>query len=198
MVGFGLFVLGGVLALGAALATLVQALRRRRTSTGGLAAVALSAVFLLVTVRSSGPPPINDFTTDLAEPPAFRHATALPANAGRDMTYPPAFAEVQRACCADLQPLRLPVAPAEALARARRLAEGMPGWHVTAAEGDTIEAVSTSRLFGFQDDVAVRVRADGAGASRVDVRSKSRDGRGDLGVNAARIRAYLAALAAGR
>src|SRR5207249_1400182 len=55
-----------------------------------------------------------------------------------------------------------------------------------------------TRLFGFQDDIAIRVRADGAGASRVDVRSKSRDGKGDLGTNAARIRAYVTALEAGR
>ena len=76
----------------------------------------------------------------------------------------------------------------------------MPAWTITAADdaSGTIEAVATTRLFGFQDDIAIRVRADGAGASRVDVRSKSRDGKGDLGTNAARIRAYVTALEAGR
>ncbi|TMA41924.1 MAG: DUF1499 domain-containing protein, partial [Deltaproteobacteria bacterium] len=62
----------------------------------------------------------------------------------------------------------------------------------------TIEAVATTRVFGFQDDIAIRVRADGSAASRVDVRSKSRDGKGDLGANAARIRAYVMALEAAR
>jgi uncharacterized protein (DUF1499 family) len=38
--------------------------------------------------------------------------------------------------------------------------------------------------------VTVRITADGAG-SRVDVRSKSRVGKGDIGTNAKRIRAYL-------
>jgi uncharacterized protein (DUF1499 family) len=57
-----------------------------------------------------------------------------------------------------------------------------------------IEAVATSRLFHFRDDIAIRVRADGGGGSRVDMRSKSRVGQGDLGVNAARIRAYMAEL----
>jgi uncharacterized protein (DUF1499 family) len=72
----------------------------------------------------------------------------------------------------------------------------MPTWVITAEDpaGGTIEAVVTSRLFGFQDDVVIRVRPDGTGASRVDMRSKSRDGKGDLGANASRIRAYVSAL----
>jgi uncharacterized protein (DUF1499 family) len=45
---------------------------------------------------------------------------------------------------------------------------------------------------GFTDDIVVRV-AEADSGSRVDVRSASRHGRSDLGVNA-RIRTYLAAL----
>ncbi len=56
-----------------------------------------------------------------------------------------------------------------------------------------IEATDTSRMFRFVDDIAVRIRPDGTG-SRVDVRSKSREGKGDLGVNAARIRRLRDAL----
>jgi len=58
-----------------------------------------------------------------------------------------------------------------------------------------IEATDTTRIFRFVDDVAIRVRPDGDG-SRVDVRSRSRDGKGDLGANAARIRAFGDELAA--
>jgi Protein of unknown function (DUF1499) len=43
---------------------------------------------------------------------------------------------------------------------------------------------------GFRDDVVVRIRPAREGA-RVDVRSASRYGRSDLGVNAARIRALI-------
>jgi uncharacterized protein (DUF1499 family) len=46
---------------------------------------------------------------------------------------------------------------------------------------------------GFTDDFVIRVTADGAG-SRVDMRSESRQGVSDFGVNAKRIRAYLSAL----
>ena len=57
------------------------------------------------------------------------------------------------------------------------------------ASARRIEAVATTFWFGFKDDVVVRITAEGAG-SRVDVRSKSRVGRSDLGTNAQRIRAY--------
>jgi len=59
---------------------------------------------------------------------------------------------------------------------------------VDAAAG-TILARETTAIFQFVDDVVVRVRAAGE-KSEVDLRSKSRDGRGDLGANAARIRAF--------
>ena len=56
-----------------------------------------------------------------------------------------------------------------------------------------IEASQSSFWFGFVDDVVIRVQPAGAG-SRVDMRSLSRQGVGDLGVNARRVRAYMAAL----
>ncbi|GIL97589.1 hypothetical protein Vretimale_3125 [Volvox reticuliferus] len=73
-----------------------------------------------------------------------------------------------------------------------------------------VEAVATTRLLKFKDDVVVRVRPErgstaaaeldvGASASagqeavvlRVDVRSTSRVGKGDLAANARRIRMFL-------
>jgi len=51
-----------------------------------------------------------------------------------------------------------------------------------------------SKAFGWaSDDIVVRAAEAGSG-SRIDVRSASRHGRSDLGVNAARIRTYLAVL----
>ncbi|WP_404326387.1 DUF1499 domain-containing protein [Aerophototrophica crusticola] len=78
--------------------------------------------------------------------------------------------------------------------RAEAAARDM-GWDIVAvepAEG-RVEATATTAWFGFKDDVVVRVRPEGDG-SRIDVRSKSRVGRSDLGANAARIRDYLARL----
>ena len=66
------------------------------------------------------------------------------------------------------------------------------GWEeirVDPARG-TLEAQDVTRIFMFVDDVVVRVRPQGRG-SVLDIRSKSRDGRGDMGANAARIRSFL-------
>jgi uncharacterized protein (DUF1499 family) len=58
-----------------------------------------------------------------------------------------------------------------------------------------IEAVDTSLLYGFKDDVVVRIQ-DAGDSTRVDVRSMSRVGRSDLGMNAKRIRTFMARLRA--
>jgi uncharacterized protein (DUF1499 family) len=63
-----------------------------------------------------------------------------------------------------------------------------------AAQG-RIEAIATSLLFGFKDDVVVRI-ASAPNGTKVDIRSKSRVGRHDIGMNAKRIRAFLAKLKA--
>ena len=80
--------------------------------------------------------------------------------------------------------------PAEALARAEREARAL-GWNIVAVEpkDGRIEAIAVTPWFGFRDDIVIRVKA-ALGGSRIDVRSKSRHGLSDLGVNARRIRAF--------
>ena len=56
-----------------------------------------------------------------------------------------------------------------------------------------VEAYDRTLVFGFYDDVIVRVTRSGRGAL-VDVRSASRFGQHDLGANAARVRRVLTAL----
>jgi uncharacterized protein (DUF1499 family) len=77
------------------------------------------------------------------------------------------------------------------------------GWAVAArAEGAVgrdaqpwrLQAVATTALLRFKDDVVVEVRPRDDGGSTVAMRSKSRLGKGDLGANARRIRAFLADL----
>ncbi|MFN0087729.1 MAG: DUF1499 domain-containing protein [Blastocatellia bacterium] len=57
-----------------------------------------------------------------------------------------------------------------------------------------IEAVATTRLFKFKDDVTITITRE-ADQIVVNTRSKSRIGKGDLGANARRIRAFQAELA---
>jgi uncharacterized protein (DUF1499 family) len=164
-----------------------------RTGFGlGLAVVAVVVGLLAAAGRV---PTINDITTNPDDPPEFVAAKRAEANAGRDLSYPGAdFAAQQRAGYPDLGPLRLDVPQVVALQRARQVAADL-GWRITGRDSvrGSLEATDTSRVFRFVDDVVVRVRIDGA-RSVLDVRSKSRDGRSDLGANAARIRAFLSAM----
>ena len=78
--------------------------------------------------------------------------------------------------------------------KARKTAEDM-GLEIVAVEPKEgrIEATATTFWFGFKDDVVIRIVADGSG-SRLDMRSKSRVGRSDVGANAARIRRFMSML----
>lgn len=139
-------------------------------------------------------PPIHDITTDLEDPPTFAAIVPLRADASNTLDRPPTLAEQQRQGYPDLAPIILPVPLDQAFERALAAAQEA-GWRiVTADEGSgRIEATDTTRWFGFQDDIVVRLTPWGAG-TRVDVRSASRVGRSDTGTNARRIRRYLNAL----
>jgi len=140
-------------------------------------------------------PPIHDITTDMDNPPVFVAALKLRPKDANTVAYEKDVAGKQRAAYPDIAPVKVTLAPAEAFKRALDAANTMPGWTVVDNDPATgrIEANETSRWFRFTDDVVIRVTADGAGA-RIDVRSVSRVGRSDFGVNAARVRAYTAAL----
>ncbi len=200
LAGFVPFALGGLVAVVTGIVSLVQAMRGRGLTMGGGLGVLAGLVFLAIARQGMGHPRINDFTTDPADPPAFVFAKSIPQNAGRDMIYPKEWAAIQQACCADLHPAAVKAAPSEAFERALAVARTMPSWTVTKTDpaAGVFEAVATSGLFRFQDDIAVRVRPAADGTSRVDVRSKSRDGKGDLGKNAERIRNYVGVLEASR
>jgi uncharacterized protein (DUF1499 family) len=133
--------------------------------------------------RARSVPPINDITTDTENPP--RYMTMARAYPGAE------FARQQRAAYPDIAPMILPQPPREAFAKAVAAAEAM-GWEVVGrdAAAGTLEAVDTTKWFGFKDDIAIRVAPTPEGGSRIDIRSKSRVGRSDIGTNARRIRAY--------
>lgn len=70
------------------------------------------------------------------------------------------------------------------------------GWTVVEAdeEGGRLQAEARTPVFGFVDDVDVRVAEGAGGGTRVDMRSASRVGRGDLGTNRRRIRRFMTRL----
>ena len=200
---FALIALAGLLAiLGALLAIValfaVRPLGRLRLLLLSLA-VALGAGFVLMPLQlwSRHAPAIHDITTDTVDPPAIVAALATrDAEHAASAAYGGAnVAAAQRAAYPDIAPLLLPLLPGKAFDLALATARGMPRWRIVASDPATgrIEASEASFWFDFVDDIVLRVSAEGAG-SRIDIRSLSRQGRGDLGVNAARVRAYLAAL----
>ncbi len=133
--------------------------------------------------------PINDVSTDVDDPPPLdgRDGTA---GAGPEMT-PERRDKVRRGYPRLLGGLFLPLEPQQAFALVERRARAQRGWSIHRVEaGRLLTAVAVTPLLRFRDDVTVRVRPQ-AGGSRVDVRSRSRLGRDDVGANAARIRRFL-------
>jgi uncharacterized protein (DUF1499 family) len=143
-------------------------------------------------------PPIHDITTDFANPPQLTFSRAMRDTSGGKLNAwqyeGDSIAKLQQKAYPDIRPLMLAMPPDQAYRAAARAAQEM-GWaiEVNDPQGHTLEAVDETPWFGFKDDVAVRV-TPASGISRVDVRSVSRVGRSDLGMNAARIRKYLARL----
>ena len=191
-----------------AVALVALALGRRISSPRqiaiGVAALAIGAATAYVPwhyyqMRGTFPS-IHDITTDSDNPPQFHAILPLrQAEGANPVAYEGAkISDQQRRAYPDIAPLMLELAPTDAFDGALKTAEQL-GWTVVASDPPTdsgagrIEASQKSRWFGFTDDVVVRI-APAESGSRVDIRSVSRVGRGDFGVNAARIRAYLAAL----
>ncbi|MGH0038197.1 MAG: DUF1499 domain-containing protein [Myxococcota bacterium] len=205
-VGFRLFLLGaaigGLLALAVGAIGFIAARRvansdARRDALLGLAfGAGLVAVIVVGALPGAGLPAINDITTNLDDPPRFTAAGEAPANRGRDMGYPQDFVPQVREAYPDLAPIAVEAPVDAAFGRAVAAGESL-GWEITFrdASAGVFEARDVTAIFRFVDDVRVRVRPTPSG-SLVDVRSKSRDGRGDVGANAARIRAFAEALEA--
>ncbi len=203
LAGFYTFALGlldGLLALFLGLVALW--LTRPASGVGGRGPALLgvgigAALFVVVIVINSGGmggPRINDITTDTADPPDFVAIARI--ESGRDYSYPgDSFSEQQRAAYPDVATFELPVPPDQAFASVRQAALDL-GWEIVEEDpaGGRLEATHATAVFRFVDDVVVRIRPGGAG-SQIDIRSKSRDGQGDVGANAARIRVFRAAIA---
>lgn len=198
LAGFIAFALGGLLGLIAVVLGLIAARGPDRSVAmrGLVPALAVVIVFLAAASRGRGIPRINDITTDTANPPQFVKAQFEPANLGRDLGYPgESFAAQQRDGYPDLAPLRLALTPDAAYAKVKSTAQSMESWRITRddAATRTLEGVEETWLFRFKDDFVIEVRPAESG-SVVHMRSKSRDGQGDVGANAKRIERFFAAL----
>ena len=207
----GAFLLG----LGALLLGAVQGWRTRKAINPqprarrwvgmvvALAYVAWVGTFLMAALTV---PAIHDVSTDLADPPAFQtlalrtdNLDNIPGADDKDMrglTPLQRWAVVHQKDYGDIRSVRSNEPVPMVIAKAERLAKAR-GWDVAVSlpEEGRFEATETSAFFQFKDDVVLRVRPSETGeGSIVDMRSVSRVGISDLGMNAKRVRSFLADL----
>lgn len=223
MTGFLAFALGFMIACLALLFGLTGLARssapesrsmRRKAATGTVLSLLVSVPvgFTMMRWLSMPYPNINDITTDYDNPPQFVNPPELSVDS---MKYDRARLEpIQGKYYPRLAPLLLHEQPDRAFARVRAAANvppliglqmagqipSVPGWFIVYIDPATrtIEGVETSYLFRFRDDFVIRVRpGPDRNSSLVEMRSRSRNGMGDFGVNYNRIREFFALLKAG-
>ncbi|MEO8410446.1 MAG: DUF1499 domain-containing protein [Propionivibrio sp.] len=189
-----------IVAMSAAVIGLIAAVVAFRITAVGPMRVALASVIVGLAValpplslylRAQDLPRIHDITTDPDHPPAFVATLPLRQKASNPTNYLPETATAQKSAYPDIAPKVLKMPPDEAFKRAENAAKAM-GWQIVeiSRPDHRIEATDTSLLFGFKDDIVIRLTplADG---TRIDVRSLSRVGGSDFGVNAKRIREFM-------
>lgn len=197
--GLGLYALAALVSLVVLVVSIIMLLLPRyaswRAAIGRTGLIALPGAFLILSMVGGrgSVPPIHDITTDTEDPPTFITAAQVRGSQTNPLTIKPDFIEQQRAAYADLAPLRTSLSEDQAFTRALTTAREL-GWEVYHEDrtAGVIEAVDTTRIMAFKDDIVIRVRTDAAG-TKVDLRSVSRVGLGDLGANAERIRAFAQA-----
>lgn len=196
---------GGLIAIIALVMSQRSGVRGLRTRNVLALAVALLFVgYLGLHIRTAkSVPAIHDVATDLENVPQFRALSVREDNLENvpDLDRPGLKAmdseerwkAVHREGYPDIKPVRVPWTVQETIGKAQALADKR-GWqiaHVDPARG-MLEATDTTRFFRFKDDVVVRAKKDPAGdGTIVDMRSISRVGGSDVGVNAKRVREFL-------
>ncbi len=198
---------GGLIAL----VGLFLARRRRSAKLVGLNLLALViglgfVLYLGAQIRTARTvPAIHDVSTNLDDLPQFSvlkvredNLENIPDNDDprlKAMDPESRWKAIHRQAYSDLRTVRLSWPVAETVRRAEQVARAR-GWEIAKSDPQAgqIEATDTTRFFRFKDDVVIRVRPGPEGGSLVDMRSISRVGGSDVGVNAERVRAFLADL----
>ncbi len=189
---------GVVLAVvGLLLMVITVATRNRFATQGGLMMLMPGIIPAAIVIAIVGPanmskPMIHDISTDIDNPPRFVEARKLRQPDENSIDYDGAeIAAKQQLAYPDLEPIHTTMNADDALTEAIQVVKDM-GWELVNVDYNQglVEAYDTTTIFGFVDDVVIRVRRDGTG-SRVDIRSVSRVGKGDLGKNAERIRRFI-------
>jgi uncharacterized protein (DUF1499 family) len=141
-------------------------------------------------------PRLYDVTTDIGSPPAFDRVGKIRPGQANPVRYEPSFGPLQMAAYPDIKPLYISRPIIDVYSAAHEVVKSL-NWKVIdeqspeRAKTGYIEAVDRTFIFGFVDDVAIRITGSPKTA-KIDIRSSSRFGQHDLGRNAKRIRRFMA------
>ncbi len=197
---FGGAVALALMSLTIAVAALVKIWNQGSLGAGRAAFALFLSLLLLAVPLWSLPdllhlPRLYDVTTDPASPPAFDRIAKIRQGQANSAHYDASFRPLQTAAYPDIKPLFVPRPVIDVYSAVRETVKGL-NWKVIdehAPEGGRtgyIEAVDRTWIFGFTDDVAIRITGSPRGA-KIDIRSSSRFGQHDLGRNARRIREFM-------
>ena len=141
-------------------------------------------------------PEMHNISTDVNDPPAFDKIVALRSSDDNSLSYNKAeLADLQQKAYPSVKTLISEISFEDSFHRAVEVAQEL-NWEIVNQDPVTgiIEATQTTLLWGFKDDIVIRVRAGtSSDLTSIDLRSVSRVGRSDLGANAKRISAFLEA-----
>ncbi len=196
--GFLIYLFGALVALIGSVWETIGLLKKRPVTYPAFLGFIPLLLVLLFFAKASAFPLLNDVSSDLDDIPAFVTASKLPENAGRDMSYPEEFKPLVRNHYSNLAGQVVNGTPDEVMTRTMALLQQRPFFSVTRDDrrAKEMEGTSETSFFRFKDDFILRFRAVGAN-TQVDMRSKSRNGKGDVGANAARILNTLTAIQKG-
>ena len=195
---FGVAIAGALVAVALGVVSLITIWREGHTGAGRAMSGVLLATAMLALPLWSLPsllalPRIHEVTTDVDRPPAFQKLANMRTGDGvNPAAYEKTESPLQLKAYPDIKPLPVNRPMADAYSAVRDAVKNLQ-WNViseqppTEGRSGTIEAVDRSMIFGFTDDIIIRVSGAGREA-RVDVRSSSRHGEHDLGRNAEHVR----------
>lgn len=190
-IGYIVVVLGAL----ALVSSLYQ--RQSKAVIKSLLATILGVAILAPTINNvlnkpTSYPPIHDITTNVDNPPEFIAITEERSGAKNSLIYGGTeISKQQLQAFPSIKPIMISLDAQAAYAKALNIAHVM-GWEIVAENVTSMRFEATDRtpFFNFADDIVVQISAQENG-SRVDLRSVSRIGRGDRGVNAQRIKKFI-------
>ena len=188
------------LAVGVFLLALIVAVTQRKSNPDIYSAARIAAIISLLPILAIGSqvitarsvPSIHNISTDTIDPPKFAKIAEIRTALDNPLFYDSEkLAAVQQQAYPQVKTILTKLNTTDAHAKAIVVAEAL-GWVIVSESvvAGIIEATQTSALWGFKDDIVIRVR-DVEGQAIVDLRSVSRVGKSDLGANAKRIQKFI-------